>query len=561
MSTMNDMDGALNPGSKTAAAAFFLEAATSFTADLSFDTLHEHARDLAGSLHDKLSDFQSLSMLPSFVDRSPSGQERGRSIAVDIGGSTMRVAVVRLAPGHLEVEQYRQWTITQDVKNRDGAAFFDWIAGNIQTFVGGLAETPVDMDGTTPLGLVWSFPLKLVNCRYIRIKRSQTDPDPSQTHLHDGELKDMGKGFRVGIDLKGRSINDCLAAAFQRAGLGLRLEAILNDSVSVLLAMQFLDPTATQLSIVAGTGFNGAVQLPTSALAAGKFGQRSPAWVERAQQVLVDTELCVTGQGIFPLTEWDQVILDTMPPDIAGLLGLELLVGGLFLGEVFRRVVVDAVHEAEFLGGQAPTGLVEPYSLPLETVTVLLEGDIEDTDKDKEQLSTTLGLPDLISDEDMQLLRDLAKAVMTRTAAFLAAAVCAVKNLHDTTFEEDGAIGKSTQSSCTVSCLGSVIEKCPGFMAQAQAFIDGLHARSSTAARLTLVVAPESSLTGVAVAALMARSRHTTEGEGMAVVAKQDKVASSIVDSSKDSARPAEEAAADGKGGARPIVGNSTAMP
>ena len=34
--------------------------------------------------------------------------------------------------------------------------------------------------------------------------------------LNDGELKDMGKGFRVGLDLKGKSINACLSAAFER---------------------------------------------------------------------------------------------------------------------------------------------------------------------------------------------------------------------------------------------------------------------------------------------------------------------------------------------------------
>lgn len=142
----------------------------------------------------------------------------------------------------------------------------------------------------------------------------------------------MGKGFRVGNDLKGRSLNGCLSAAFQRANLSLRLEAILNDSVSVLLAMQYLDPATTQLSIVAGTGFNGAVQLPLTALAPGKYGQRSPSWVANAKQVLVDTELCVTGQGIFPLTKWDRAILDTLSPDIVDLIGLELLLGGLFLG-------------------------------------------------------------------------------------------------------------------------------------------------------------------------------------------------------------------------------------
>lgn len=144
----------------TAAATFFREAVTAFTADLSLDTLGGYSRDLAASLHDNLSDLASLSMLPSFIDRTPSGQERGRAIAVDIGGSTMRVAVIQLTPGRLNVEQYQQFTITQDVKNRDGESFFDWIAGNIATFVGGLAEMSVDADETVPPGLVWSFPLK-----------------------------------------------------------------------------------------------------------------------------------------------------------------------------------------------------------------------------------------------------------------------------------------------------------------------------------------------------------------------------------------------------------------
>lgn len=144
----------------TAAANFLREAAAAFTADLSLDTLGGYSRDLAATLHYKLSDLESLSMLPSFIDRKPSGQESGRAIAVDIGGSTMRVAVVQLTPGRLDVEQYQQWAITQDVKNRDGRSFFDWIAANVAMFVGTLAETPVNIDETAPLGLVWSFPLK-----------------------------------------------------------------------------------------------------------------------------------------------------------------------------------------------------------------------------------------------------------------------------------------------------------------------------------------------------------------------------------------------------------------
>lgn len=183
-----------------------------------------------------------------------------------------------------------------------------------------------------------------------------------------------------------------------------------------------------------------------------------------------------------------------------------------------------------------PTGLTEPYSLRLETVTILLEED-ENADHTERQ-STAFGLPHPMSNEDIQLLKDLARALMTRAAAFLAAAVCAVKILHDAEFEREGAAVKpTTQTSCTVSCLGAVIEKCPGLMAEAQTFIDGLYAQNSTPtkARPKLVVAPESSLTGVAVAATLARLENKAEEVDGKVAPRKEAEATS---STKDSERP-----------------------
>ncbi|OAA53489.1 hexokinase-1 [Niveomyces insectorum RCEF 264] len=500
--------------------AFFRDAAAAFTAGVDVDSMHDQACALEASLRANAANAQSLSMLPSFIGRAPAGSEHGKAIAVDIGGSTMRVAVVRLDPAaadparRLTVERYREWPIALAVKNLDEHAFFDWIAGNIKLFLLGREEivgaSEVDVLEETlpdlPLGLVWSFPL-------------------NQTSLDDGELRSMGKAFAVGA--YGKSIHACMAAAFARARLPLRLAAILNDSVSVLLAMQYRDP-ATRLSVVAGTGFNGAVQLPTGALAAAKYGsRRAPAWRRRARHVLVDAELCVTGHGIFPLTAWDRQLIDALPTPFQP--GLELLVGGLFVGEILRRVMADAVQQAAFLGGGAlPDGLQAPFSLRLETITMLLGDDTAQEDEAiRGQLSTALGLPAPIGNDDLHHLRTTAHAVMHRTAGFLSAATYAMKLLYDEECGDDDVADNNmpphAQQYCTVSCIGSLIEKCPGFMEQSQANVDRLHdktmaqhGRTGTphnrrSQRLRLAVAAGSSLTGVAVAALMARTEAGSE--------------------------------------------------
>jgi hexokinase len=133
--------------------------------------------------------------------------------------------------------------------------------------------------------------------------------------------------------------------------------------------MSYLDPT-TELSVVAGTGFNGAVRLPTSSLAPGKYGKRNPDWTELAQHVLVDGELCVTGQRVFPKTAWDQSISEMLPdPDI---LGLEQLVGAFFVGEIIRQVIVAAVRTVSLFDGQLPEEISQPFSWRLENAPLLL---------------------------------------------------------------------------------------------------------------------------------------------------------------------------------------------
>jgi hexokinase len=95
-------------------------------------------------------------MLPSHITTLPSGREQGRYLAVDLGGTNMRVALVRLQDNEATVEKLDKWIIPEAVKTGTAPEFFRWIAERIVM----LAERSTLDYGEYEwkLGLTWSFP-------------------------------------------------------------------------------------------------------------------------------------------------------------------------------------------------------------------------------------------------------------------------------------------------------------------------------------------------------------------------------------------------------------------
>jgi hexokinase len=99
-------------------------------------------------------------MLPSHITRLPSGRERGQYVAVDLGGTNMRVALVRLQDNDATVGKLEKWIIPESVKTGTAKHFFAWIAGRILNLT---SQCHLD-DGETEwkLGVCWSFPFTYV---------------------------------------------------------------------------------------------------------------------------------------------------------------------------------------------------------------------------------------------------------------------------------------------------------------------------------------------------------------------------------------------------------------
>src|SRR5437762_6984748 len=67
-------------------------------------------------------------MLPSHITTLPSGRERGQYLAVDLGGTNMRVGLVRLQDNGVIVEKLDEWSIPEQIKMGTEGDFFGWIA-------------------------------------------------------------------------------------------------------------------------------------------------------------------------------------------------------------------------------------------------------------------------------------------------------------------------------------------------------------------------------------------------------------------------------------------------
>ncbi|KAK3381442.1 hypothetical protein B0H63DRAFT_524162 [Podospora didyma] len=463
-------------------------------------------QDLAGKLKHQFREglrSNPACMLPSYNHQLPNGSELGRYLALDVGGSTLRVALVEL--NHRETPNLESGIVRIDsfkidtkIRNLRGADFFDWMAERIQqTMTKANEQQCYSLENPLLMGLAWSFPI-------------------DQTSSKGGKLCGMGKGFLAADGLLGEDLGAIIKAACQKKGLHVELSAIVNDSSATLLSEAYASPS-TRFGLILGTGVNIAVHLPVVTIGRHKYGVRPDTWHEKASHVIVNTELGMFGKDVLPLTRWDKLLKSSHPrPDFQP---LEHLVSGYYLGEVCRLALVEAIESTGLFCGVVPPSLLTPYSLDTETVSMIETDTSPSLEAARLLFVSRHPAPDevsLPSVTDMAALKTLASYVSRRSASIVAASLFALWELKA---EEETEFLRSLPASSPFAaeteaelCLGttvaafngSVIERYPGYRANLQKSIDDLIAASTTknenGGSIKLTEAKESSLLGAAVA-------------------------------------------------------------
>ncbi|KAI8388305.1 uncharacterized protein BYT42DRAFT_491840 [Radiomyces spectabilis] len=336
-------------------------------------------------------------MIPSYVTKLPTGRETGTYLALDLGGSTLRVCAVELL-GHGQVtvtEVKRSIAVKDPLRTGTAEAFFDWIVDTVHELVQKInVQTPLVM------GVCWSFPL-------------------DQKGIATGLVLRMGKGFDLkGIDNK--DLQSLFKEAFQRKGLDITVTALLNDTVGTLVAHAYANPKV-RVGFIYGTGVNAAY--PEKVQCITKLQDTWPAQ-DATQEMLVNTEIDIFGSDDYlPLNRFD-LALDAQHTQPKFQL-YEKMMSGAYLGELVRLAGIELIDQRRLFQGHMPLQFTKSWGFETAHLSAI------EKDRHEPDALDRIGLLFTFDDytmtaTDLTTIADLCKIVATRGAHLAAAAMCAI---------------------------------------------------------------------------------------------------------------------------------------
>ncbi len=410
----------------------------------------EMKRGLAGNQ-------SSLKMIPSYIGR-PIGSEQGEYMALDLGGTNLRVLTVRLdGRGGASVTAARRFTVPQSLMHATGHELFDFLARCVSSF---LDDHSSKNTRSRHLAFTFSFPVV-------------------QNAVNSGILLRWTKGFAVS-GVEGKDVVAMLADALSRQCLkNFRVAALANDTVGTLMAKCYADPDC-DMGVILGTGTNACY--PEKA---GRIANMSN--VPENREIIVNLEW-----GDFNRIEqniFDQALdRQSLNP---GAQRLEKMVSGMYLGELLRLVLLNLIEKGVWLNPEQRCHFQRIHSLSSEHLSRAEAG---------EDILSSMGIPGTTK-EDAALLARVSHIIAARAARIAAAAIAAVVTWMDENIEKRHSIAID----------GSLFEKYPQFRTNMESMLVELYGGRS--AHFDLCLTPDGSAVGAAVIAAVAAKTYTRDEE------------------------------------------------
>ncbi|KAE9371175.1 putative hexokinase family protein XprF [Stipitochalara longipes BDJ] len=475
---------------------------------------------LAAESHDQ---FLSTPISDSIL--RPSGEEKGRYLAIDIGGTNLRVGFIQLlGPAKAHSGQQngdgagvsgkrsrvlrqleKSWPIGEQLKNNQPVDLFAWIGRRIAEVVkDGCSAWPGELPESIPLGVTFSFPM-------------------TQHTLSDATLMSMGKGFTI---TRNTDLGKVLLEGYEKSrhpGLPrIKISAIANDSVATLVsfAYQFSnDPhSKAAMGLICGTGCNATIPLALSKLHPSKRPTRVKVLDDSETnddlKITVNTEWTIKGAAgplhdLNFITKWDQK-LDS-EGEAPGFQPFEYMTAGRYLGELGRITIVDYfTNHLSIPFSSLPPKLQQRLGLST-TFLGNLGPHLEATEGPMLQ-QLEKGLPLATgqkswswNEEAAQIVYQIANAIQRRAAGLTAAAVIGLLACADeihfspspssTNHLSNGATKTSNPNSeideLMVGYTGGCIVHFQSYLSDCQAFLDAImEAEFASQSRPRVVLTP-----------------------------------------------------------------------
>ncbi|KAG8224324.1 hypothetical protein J437_LFUL004280 [Ladona fulva] len=343
--------------------------------------------------------------------------ERGKFLALDLGGTNFRVLLIHLGEHCFDMKS-KIYAIPQNIMLGTGEALFDHIAECMANF---MEEQDVFYE-TLPLGFTFSFPC-------------------IQEGLTKATLETWTKGFKCS-DVEGHDIVQLLKDAINRRGVScyiflgdmVYLMAVLNDTTGTLMSCAYKKHNC-RVGVIVGTGAN-ACYVEKIENAENYNGEPGP------QRMVINTEWGAFGDnGVLDMirTEYDHEIDQySLNP---GRQVFEKMISGMYMGELVRLVLVRLVQENLLLGGIGSDILFTRGQFFTKYVSEI------ESEKRDEHTNCRLVLEEMglghANDRDCAIVRYVCESISRRAAYLTSAGVsCLLDRMNDSdvTVAVDGSV-------------------------------------------------------------------------------------------------------------------------
>ncbi|MHB8126075.1 MAG: hexokinase family protein [Desulfitobacteriaceae bacterium] len=424
--------------------------------DISAEQIQDIAWKFLRAIESGLSgENSSLKMLRSFL-RPPTGEETGKYLSLDFGGTNVRAALIELCgQSYLRQISYQAQLLADPVTGYDLGSP-DVTAEELNAFLAGLIDDVlmISPEGVYGLGYTFSFPCQQLN-------------------LDQARLLCWAKGLQtkgvVDQDV-GRLLQNALAKRNLQDRV--KLKAILNDTVATLLSAKYRDKEVDIGSII-GTGHNTCYLEPLEPL--------------HNEPMIINVE-AGNFNGL-TLNNYD-LRLDHNSEN-PGEQCLEKMVSGKYIGELFRLIIFDRIEQGLLLNSRDKHFFAEPYSLRGEDLSALLADKTAELSEVAAWLGKyAVGINSTML-ESRRILVEIAVLVGSRSARLVAATYLGIL-LH---------LDPLVDRKHVIAVDGSLYAKMPGYAAQVNSALKEI--LGSKAEKITIRANQGGSVVGAAIAAAL----------------------------------------------------------
>ncbi|KAJ4365707.1 Hexokinase isoenzyme 2 [Neocucurbitaria cava] len=381
-------------------------------------------------------DGQNIPMNVAWVHNLPTGKEKGTILTLDLGGTNLRVCKVDLHGDEAQGKEkstldQEQYTLPEELKTGDAEGLWTFIAEKVETFVEdkGL-DKEYSKEQPMPLGFTFSYPA-------------------TQERIDHAVLQTWTKGF----DIKGVEGNDVaqqLRDKLEERGLPIELVCVVNDTVGAMIASAYND-SKTIIGAIFGTGCNAAYMASLSDIrkldpkdervTATQTPNQSNSAKDQKMAINCEYGAFDNAHRVLPRTQYDSQIDAESPRP--GEQTFEKLSAGLYLGEIFRLILLDLADRNLVFNDddQDTEKLRTSYAIDTGFLSQIEDDESPSFTSTRTMFRQQLNLNP--SDVEIELARRLAEVIAVRGARLCAcgvAAICTKEGIKKGHVAADGSV-------------------------------------------------------------------------------------------------------------------------